>query len=145
MGNTLPLCSVYWYLSWLTQHLCINICVCIKKHAWTNSNTHFPESLCFAVKPTTNSTDGFTEWGPWSPCSKTCGSNVLRVRKRSCFNSSSQSCTGSTSEVKPCFLPKCPDDLALSEDLGINGKSSHNSECDFLFKSVRFIEDGIGI
>ncbi|KAL9981504.1 hypothetical protein ACROYT_G010211 [Oculina patagonica] len=54
-----------------------------------------------------NSTDGFTEWGPWSQCSRTCGSNLLRVRKRSCYKQNNQTCTGSTSEVKPCVLPSC--------------------------------------
>ena len=62
----------------------------------------------------TNFAGGFTEWGPWSQCSKTCGSDSLRVRKRSCYNPfpfGGQNCSGSTTEVKTCLLPPCVDSL----------------------------------
>lgn len=88
---------------------------------------HFSISFCSV---SSNSTDGFTEWGPWSQCSRTCGSNLLRVRKRSCFKQNIQSCAGSTSEVKPCMLPSCPGDTipGFRTEAGLSGTVSHNSE-----------------
>ena len=96
--------------------------------------------VLFPFGGSSNSTDGFTEWGPWSQCSRTCGSNLLRVRKRSCFKQNNQSCSGSTSEVKPCILPQCPEDFIAGSrtEAGLTEMTSSNSEfIYFTFKNFR--------
>ena len=99
-----------------------------------------PFSFIFPFGDSSNSTDGFTEWGSWSQCSRTCGSNLLRVRKRSCFKQNNQGCSGSTSEVKPCILPRCPEDFIASfrTEAGLAEMTSSNSEfIYFTFKNFR--------
>ena len=59
---------------------------------------------------------GYTEWGNWSACSKTCGSGV-ELRVRECTNPSpahgGAACDGLSEESKECILVAlCPGQCA---------------------------------
>uniref|UniRef100_H9GJM4 Ig-like domain-containing protein n=1 Tax=Anolis carolinensis TaxID=28377 RepID=H9GJM4_ANOCA len=49
----------------------------------------------------------WSSWGPWSPCSKTCGSGGKRIRRRKCPKSKLP-CFGRPSEVQKCPQKPCP-------------------------------------
>lgn len=53
---------------------------------------------------------GWSFWGEWSECSKTCGYGGFQTRKRSCSNPIPQyngaSCFGSDTEAKNCSFDK---------------------------------------
>ncbi|XP_058450901.1 hemicentin-1-like [Malaya genurostris] len=66
---------------------------------------------------------GWSEWGPWSKCSKTCGVG-LRHRKRSCTNpepkTGGRSCEGENIEIEKCSGKSCRNDAltkSMSRDL----------------------------
>lgn len=50
----------------------------------------------------------WSEWGAWSPCSKSCGSGGKRIRRRSCKKSKRSRCVGRPSEVQKCARTPCP-------------------------------------
>ncbi|CAM2109155.1 unnamed protein product [Caretta caretta] len=50
---------------------------------------------------------GWSEWGAWSPCSKSCGSGGKRVRHRSCKKSKRSHCVGRPSDVQKCARTPC--------------------------------------
>lgn len=59
---------------------------------------------------------GWSEWTPWSECSKTCGSDSTRTRTRSCetsvrprFGLIIDPCPGMATEQDNCNVPDCPD------------------------------------
>ncbi|XP_078334060.1 properdin-like [Crassostrea virginica] len=61
-----------------------------------------------------NPVDGsWTEWGSWSPCSKSCGQGI-RDRTRSCSqpapSNGGQYCVGSAANQEKCTLVQCPID-----------------------------------
>eukprot|EP00105_Crassostrea_gigas_P005928 XP_011419685.1 PREDICTED: coadhesin isoform X2 [Crassostrea gigas] len=60
---------------------------------------------------------GFTEWGNWTDCSKSCGGG-LNIRNRSCTNPSpkygGKHCKGSLSETLNCNEHQCPIDGGFS-------------------------------
>ena len=48
----------------------------------------------------------WTSWGPWEPCSETCGNEGLQIRYRMCYQ---YGCKGITDQVRPCKPSKpCP-------------------------------------
>ncbi|XP_072775334.1 cartilage intermediate layer protein 2 [Taeniopygia guttata] len=51
---------------------------------------------------------GWTEWGAWGPCSRSCGRSGKRVRRRSCRGAGSRPCPGRASEAQRCPRPPCP-------------------------------------
>ncbi|XP_019553970.3 hemicentin-1 [Aedes albopictus] len=59
---------------------------------------------------------GWTEWSPWSKCSKPCGTGV-RSRKRSCTNpepkNGGRQCKGENMEMEKCSLKSCRNDALL--------------------------------
>lgn len=60
----------------------------------------------------------FTVWGPWAPCSQTCG-NGTQSRYRNCTNPPPQhggrDCVGPHNETQDCFDRPCPgQDIAVS-------------------------------
>jgi len=54
---------------------------------------------------------GFTNWTPFSACSKTCGQGVLS-RTRTCTNPEpahgGKECVGESKETKTCKTKECP-------------------------------------
>nr|XP_031362974.1 cartilage intermediate layer protein 2 [Lonchura striata domestica] len=48
---------------------------------------------------------GWTEWGAWGPCSRSCGRSGKRVRRRSCRGAGSRPCPGRASEAQRCPGP----------------------------------------
>ncbi|GAA6107134.1 SCO-spondin isoform X2 [Tachysurus ichikawai] len=69
---------------------------------------------------------GLSPWGPWGPCSLTCGGLGQKVRNRSCSNPSpdygGQDCVGDLQETAYCQTTDCPD-----EDLGFSQWTSWSS------------------
>ncbi|KAK3550975.1 hypothetical protein QTP70_011460 [Hemibagrus guttatus] len=61
---------------------------------------------------------GLSPWGPWSPCSLSCGGLGQKVRSRSCTNPSpahgGQVCVGDLQETAYCQTPDCPVDGSWS-------------------------------
>ncbi|XP_055613324.1 hemicentin-1-like [Uranotaenia lowii] len=59
---------------------------------------------------------GWSDWGPWSKCSKSCGVGV-RHRKRSCSNpepkNGGRRCEGENIEVEKCTHKSCRNDALL--------------------------------
>uniref|UniRef100_A0A8C8RZN9 Cartilage intermediate layer protein 2 n=1 Tax=Pelusios castaneus TaxID=367368 RepID=A0A8C8RZN9_9SAUR len=51
---------------------------------------------------------GWSKWGAWSPCSKTCGSGGKRIRRRSCKKSKKSRCVGRPLELQKCARTPCP-------------------------------------
>lgn len=55
---------------------------------------------------------GLSPWGPWGPCSLTCGGLGQKVRNRSCSNPSpdygGQDCVGDLQETAYCQTTDCP-------------------------------------
>ena len=51
----------------------------------------------------------WTNWGEWTPCTKTCGGGK-RLRSRDCvaLRDGEYSCTGSTDEAEECNEQECP-------------------------------------
>ncbi|XP_042335317.1 cartilage intermediate layer protein 2 [Sceloporus undulatus] len=70
----------------------------------------------------------WSSWGPWSPCSKTCGSGGKRVRRRSCPKSKLLRCVGRPSEVQKCSQTPCPA-CQLSCNTGIPNKDCSSCTC----------------
>ncbi|XP_027005082.2 SCO-spondin isoform X2 [Tachysurus fulvidraco] len=81
---------------------------------------------------------GLSPWGPWGPCSLTCGGLGQKVRNRSCSNPSpdygGQDCVGDLQETAYCQTTDCPVDVlptvepSLSdEDLGFSQWTSWSS------------------
>ena len=69
---------------------------------------------CISTEPR----DGkWSAWGPWSPCSKTCGSG-MRTRERACDNPTpahgGADCQGVKSETQGCFDRNCSSKLKLT-------------------------------
>jgi len=50
----------------------------------------------------------WTQWGPWSPCSRTCGEGA-RTRSRTCQEPlfGGQPCEGSASQKTHCKMADC--------------------------------------
>lgn len=44
----------------------------------------------------------WTDWGPWSRCSETCGRRGTKKRRRLCVATESKTCFGPSSETEPC-------------------------------------------
>ncbi|XP_053349644.1 SCO-spondin [Clarias gariepinus] len=74
---------------------------------------------------------GLSPWGPWSPCSISCGGLGQKVRNRTCTNPSpaygGQDCVGALQETAYCQTPDCPVDVLPTveaplsdEDLGFS-------------------------
>lgn len=78
----------------------------------------------------------FTEWGPWGPCSKTCG-NETETRERNCTNPppafGGSDCIGPSIESRPCFGEFCSARLYPSgvdaNDNKLPNDDRFNSEC----------------
>jgi len=78
---------------------------------------------CFLVHCQVNG--NFSEWSPWTQCSKTCGDG-LQTRSRSCDNPTPKygglSCTGDTNQNRYCKMGECCDvsykDLGCFADKG---------------------------
>ncbi|XP_061457604.1 cartilage intermediate layer protein 2 [Rhineura floridana] len=70
----------------------------------------------------------WSSWGPWSPCSKTCGSGGKRLRRRSCPKSKLLRCPGRPLEVQKCPLPPCSA-CQLSCETGIPNKDCTSCTC----------------
>ncbi|XP_053120701.1 SCO-spondin-like [Hemicordylus capensis] len=59
----------------------------------------------------------WSTWGPWSPCSQSCGTG-LQVRRRSCTRRADdvlRHCLGKEAEAQQCFSVACPVDSVWSE------------------------------
>ncbi|CAK7295104.1 SSPO [Vulpes lagopus] len=56
--------------------------------------------------------DGFSPWGLWGPCSRSCGGLGTRTRSRQCMQPSlapgSLGCSGPRQDLKYCLSPDCP-------------------------------------
>ncbi|XP_052863793.1 hemicentin-1-like [Anopheles cruzii] len=59
---------------------------------------------------------GWSEWSPWSRCSKTCGTGV-KTRKRLCNNPEPKAggrvCAGENTEIAQCSTKRCRNDALL--------------------------------
>ncbi|XP_062562795.1 hemicentin-1-like [Armigeres subalbatus] len=59
---------------------------------------------------------GWSEWGPWSKCSKSCGAGI-RSRERFCTNpepkNGGKQCKGDVFEVEKCSVKSCRNDALL--------------------------------
>uniref|UniRef100_A0A667YJF4 SCO-spondin n=1 Tax=Myripristis murdjan TaxID=586833 RepID=A0A667YJF4_9TELE len=66
---------------------------------------------------------GLSPWGPWSPCSLSCGGLGLKTRSRGCTHPApahgGRDCQGPRQETTYCQAPDCPD-----EDAGFSPWSS---------------------
>ena len=55
---------------------------------------------------------GLSLWGPWSPCSLSCGGLGVKVRSRDCTQPSpahgGKDCRGPRQETTYCQTPDCP-------------------------------------
>ena len=52
-----------------------------------------------------NENNGWTEFGPWSSCSETCGMGI-KIRHRNCTNKENI-CPGKSGEFGYCIEDKC--------------------------------------
>ncbi|XP_048069099.1 SCO-spondin [Ursus arctos] len=68
--------------------------------------------LSCSVGDCSKAADGFSPWGPWGPCSRSCGGLGTRTRSRHCVRPSpapgSQGCEGPRQDLKYCPSPGCP-------------------------------------
>ncbi|XP_026554231.1 cartilage intermediate layer protein 2-like [Pseudonaja textilis] len=71
----------------------------------------------------------WSQWGAWSPCSKTCGSGRKQVRHRSCQKTKHSHCVGRPLEVKICADIPCPGTCQLSCVIGIPNKDCTGCIC----------------
>ncbi|XP_050086783.1 hemicentin-1-like [Anopheles aquasalis] len=59
---------------------------------------------------------GWSAWGPWTRCSKSCGTGV-KSRKRYCNNpepkAGGRMCAGENTEIAPCSTKRCRNDALL--------------------------------
>ncbi len=49
----------------------------------------------------------WSNWGPFSPCTKTCGPGT-QLRTRSCNSKGNGKCLGKAKDLKPCRVAECP-------------------------------------
>ncbi|XP_063145238.1 cartilage intermediate layer protein 2 [Candoia aspera] len=70
----------------------------------------------------------WSHWGPWSPCSKTCGSGGKQVRRRRCQKTKHTHCVGRPLEVQTCSDIPCPA-CQLSCTIGIPNKDCTSCIC----------------
>ncbi|XP_063003401.1 cartilage intermediate layer protein 2-like [Elgaria multicarinata webbii] len=83
----------------------------------------------------------WSTWGPWSHCSKTCGGDGNRVRRRSCTKSKLLRCVGRPVETQKCPQLPCPA-CQLSCDVGLPNEDCSSCTCSnhTLFGTVRSTE-----
>lgn len=58
--------------------------------------------LIFLVLAEPAGTARWTDWGPWSRCSETCGRRGKKKRRRLCVATEAKTCFGPSSELEPC-------------------------------------------
>ena len=61
----------------------------------------------------------FTNWGPWGPCSSSCGPGI-QVRYRNCTNpppiNNGSDCVGPRNDTQVCNLGACPGNSKVFSD-----------------------------
>ncbi|XP_072186520.1 SCO-spondin [Excalfactoria chinensis] len=68
---------------------------------------------------------GFSPWGPWSSCSRSCGGLGVMTRRRGCTNPEpargGRDCAGPRSDSKYCQSPECPAIPTTEPEPGVPG------------------------
>ncbi|KAI6192237.1 hypothetical protein M3Y97_00315500 [Aphelenchoides bicaudatus] len=89
---------------------------------------------CLSTEPVLHVDGGWSEWLPWSQCSKSCG-NARRKRRRECNNPKPQTgrfCQGKMVESEPCNLTKCPKATTTTQIPRLNVSTRYECKCGCL-------------
>ena len=89
--------------------------------------------------------ESWSEWGPWSGCSRTCGDQGTRERTRICLvggrEAPEEECNpvrGDLKDIKSCPLPQCLGDLLTFSKSQKFVNNDFNSECQDVLNYIQF-------